>query len=76
MEEVLQMKLPWYLLRPKLVVQDGQGYILYDTLFEGYRIDSTLPQVCYVFPYFSEWISLRRKKNTSSDTINIDIHRD
>ena len=46
MEEVLQMKLPWYLLRPKLVVQDNQGYILYDTLFEGYRNDSTLPQVC------------------------------
>ena len=46
MEEVLQIKLPWYLLRPKLVVQDNQGYILYDTLFEGYRIDSTLPQVC------------------------------
>lgn len=45
MESVLQMKLPWYLLRPKLVVQDNKGCILYNTLFEGYKIDSTLPQL-------------------------------
>jgi len=45
MEKVLQMKLPWYLLRPKLVVQDENGFILYETLFEGYRIDSMLPQL-------------------------------
>ena len=49
MEEVLQMKLPWYLLRPKLVVQDSEGYILYNTLFEGYKIDSSMPQVFYTF---------------------------
>ena len=55
MEEVLQMKLPWYLLRPKLVVQDGQGYILFETLFEGYRIDSTLPQVTTTNLELSHW---------------------
>jgi len=47
MEDVLQMKLPWYLLRPKLVVQDSDGYILYHTLFEGYKVDSSIPQVDY-----------------------------
>ncbi|CAF4787321.1 unnamed protein product, partial [Rotaria socialis] len=38
MSSVLQVDLPWLVLRKKLVEEDEQG-ILYDTLFDGYQLD-------------------------------------
>ncbi|CAF4984522.1 unnamed protein product, partial [Rotaria socialis] len=40
MSSVLQVDLPWLVLRKKLVEEDEQG-ILYDTLFDGYQLDNT-----------------------------------
>lgn len=45
MEEVLRLKLPWALLRDKLVASDEQGNILYMSSLEGYKFDSAVPQV-------------------------------
>ncbi|CAF4676766.1 unnamed protein product, partial [Rotaria sp. Silwood2] len=40
MTNVLQIDLPWLTLRSKLVQEDTQG-ILYNTMFDGYILDST-----------------------------------
>ncbi len=45
METVLKLKLPWTLLRDKLVAQDEGGNILYMSCLEGYQFNSAVPQV-------------------------------
>ncbi len=45
METVLRLKLPWTLLRDKLVAQDEGGNILYMSCLEGYQFNSAVPQV-------------------------------
>ena len=49
MDSLLQLQLPWYLLRSKLVVQDVEGFVFYETMFESYRIDSKLIRVSQHF---------------------------
>ncbi|XP_065058351.1 serine/threonine-protein phosphatase with EF-hands 2-like [Rhopilema esculentum] len=44
LESVLHLKLPWALLREKLVATDDNGNILYMTCLEGYKFDSAVPQ--------------------------------
>jgi serine/threonine-protein phosphatase with EF-hand domain len=36
--DVLDMKLPWRILRPKLAKENSDGMILYQSTFEGYHI--------------------------------------
>lgn len=40
MSNVLQMDLPWLLLRAKLVQEDEKG-ILYKTMFDDYILDNS-----------------------------------
>ena len=49
LESVLHLKLPWALLREKLVATDDNGNILYMTCLEGYKFDSAVPQVSGYF---------------------------
>ena len=51
MENILRLKLPWTLLRDKLVASDENGNILYMSCLEGYKFDSALPQVAFLYPF-------------------------
>ena len=46
--EVLDMKLPWRTLRPKLAKLDSNGMLLYDSTFEGLKISSVLKKLNFI----------------------------
>lgn len=52
MEHVLRLRLPWTLLREKLVASDENGNILYMTCLDGYEFDSAVPQVTAIHVHF------------------------
>ena len=45
LEQVLQLKLPWILLSSRLVQMDEKGEVFYLSLFQDWKIHSSLPQV-------------------------------
>jgi len=45
LENVLQLKLPWVMLRSKLVQSNDSQHVLYATCLNGYKIQSSLPQL-------------------------------
>ncbi len=46
MSNVLQMDLPWLILRSKLTQEDGKG-ILYRTMFDDYILDNSKFQMVF-----------------------------
>lgn len=45
LEQVLQLKLPWILLSSRLVQMDEKGEVSYLSLFQDWKLHSSLPQV-------------------------------
>lgn len=44
MTKVLQIDLPWLILRSKIVEEDAQG-VLYNSMFDGFTLDNTKLQM-------------------------------